>query len=112
FRRAMANVQRMQPTQRTPWRPVLADAPDILRQRREHAVGKDQAPLATLSDGFMPAEPSEGEGHFLRPNHGPDVIKNLKLGKWPIQASLDLHGATLEDARERLDRFLHSCITH
>src|SRR5690606_12459682 len=39
-----------------------------------------------------------------------DLIKGLRQGKWPVGASLDLHGSTLDEARERLDRFLSSCI--
>jgi DNA-nicking Smr family endonuclease len=112
FRRAMANVERIQQNQLVHLPVVRLDSPDVMRQRREYAAGKESAPLATLSDDFAAATSSQDDTRFLRHGHGPDVMKNLKLGKWPIQASLDLHGATIDDARERLDRFLHSCITH
>ncbi|HEY9571743.1 MAG TPA: Smr/MutS family protein, partial [Pusillimonas sp.] len=52
------------------------------------------------------------DSRYLRRGHGPDLIKGLQRGKWPIGASLDLHGSTLEQARERLDRFLQSCLAH
>lgn len=113
FRRAMASVERINTSQRAVLPAHTLEAPDILRQRRRHASGVDRpAPAAALSDHFAPALPNLAEGWFLRAGHGPDVLKKLKSGKWPVQASLDLHGSTLEDARERLDRFLHACLTH
>lgn len=36
--------------------------------------------------------------------------KKLKSGNYPIDATLDLHGMFLEEAREKLESFLHSSI--
>src|SRR3546814_8197526 len=49
---------------------------------------------------------------FVRAGCGPDLPRDLKRGKWPMQASLDLHGSTQDEARTRLDQFLQSCLTH
>ena len=51
-------------------------------------------------------------GAFLRNPDAADVIKKLQRGQWPVEASLDLHGSTLEEAAERFDRFMHTCIEH
>jgi len=113
FRRAMSSVTPLKQTVRRATAPTHGqETPDILRQRRRHAVGEEAVRPAALSDQFAPALSDLEEGWFLRDGHGPDVLKKLRSGKWPVQASLDLHGATLDDARERLDRFLHSCLAH
>ena len=44
---------------------------------------------------------------FRRPDIGPEVVRKLRRGVWAIQAQLDLHGLRREEARERLNRFLH-----
>ncbi|MCK6262623.1 DNA endonuclease SmrA [Vibrio sp. ZSDE26] len=40
--------------------------------------------------------------------HG--VYKKLRLGKYPIQAKLDLHKRTLKEAREEVVKFLKQCL--
>jgi DNA-nicking Smr family endonuclease len=39
-------------------------------------------------------------------------LRDLERNRWPIESSLDLHGSDLEQARERLDNFLRSCLEH
>lgn len=51
-------------------------------------------------------------GAFLRNPDAADVVKKLQRGQWPVEASLDLHGSTLDEAAERFDRFMHNCIEH
>ena len=63
-----------------------------------------------LSDDYAPA--TGDDSRYLKAGHGTDVLKHLQRGKWPVGASLDLHGSTLEDARERFERFLASCLDH
>ena len=43
---------------------------------------------------------------FRRPGIGADVPVRLRRGQWALQAELDLHGLTREEARERLAAFL------
>ena len=38
------------------------------------------------------------------------VYKKLRLGKYPIQAKLDLHRKTLKDARNEILSFLRQCL--
>ena len=38
---------------------------------------------------------------------GPEVVRKLRRGVWAIQAQLDLHGLRRDEARERLNRFVH-----
>jgi DNA-nicking Smr family endonuclease len=44
---------------------------------------------------------------FRRPEIGPEVVRKLRRGVWTIQAQLDLHGLRREEARERLNLFVH-----
>ena len=112
FRQTMRYVQPLKDTRRAILPPVPAAAKAILHGRRAAAQGAEPGLLPTVSDLFAPAPVVADPDSYLKPGLGPDVIKNLKRDKWPVEASLDLHGATLEQARERLDQFLQSCLAH
>lgn len=106
----------------------------FFKQKRAQAEGKDTLAMerhrssAELKTSALPAHakaaaktgtpsafiPKEhlSDDNFLRNPHAADVIKKLQRGQWPVEASLDLHGSTLEQAAERFDRFLHTCIEH
>jgi DNA-nicking Smr family endonuclease len=43
---------------------------------------------------------------FRRPDIAPDVLRRLRRGQWTIQAHVDLHGMTRDQARERLSEFV------
>jgi DNA-nicking Smr family endonuclease len=43
---------------------------------------------------------------FLRPGLPTEIMRKLRRGQWIIQASLDLHGITVDMARSELARFL------
>ncbi|KAB0601932.1 Smr/MutS family protein, partial [Castellaniella defragrans] len=91
------------------------DPESLLQARRQHAQGASAesraAPPAQRQRRKAPAYDPEA-GAFLQAGCGPDLLRGLRRGKWIPQASLDLHGSTLEQARERLDRFLASCLEH
>lgn len=65
-----------------------------------------------VSDRFAPNATHYDDTEFSRGGQGPHLTKGLRKGKWPVQATLDLHGATVEDARGRLDGFLQACMEH
>lgn len=112
FERAMRSVTPIRATGRVILPPRPAAPRTLLRQRRQWASCSEPAPPPAVSDGFVPAATAHDATNFVRAGRGPDLIRDLRRGKWPMQASLDLHGSTLEQARERLDRFLTSCTTH
>lgn len=47
--------------------------------------------------------------HFAQPGVQRNTVKKLKQGKYPVEASLDLHGYTAEQARNTLIEFLEYC---
>lgn len=112
FRQAVKSVQAIKDTHRAILPPVPTANAVVLRQRRETAIGLDPIKRQQVSDHYRPAPSEQDDTRFTRHGYGPDLAKNLKRGKWPVGATLDLHGDTLDQARERLDRFLQSCVTH
>lgn len=87
-----------------------------LAERRQRAtrdtVPKQLAAMPEASDHYQAPPLHAGDHSFLRMGYGPDLLRGLRRGKWPVQASLDLHGATLEQARCNLDEFLAACLAH
>lgn len=73
------------------------------RQRDEQAALQE-----SLSDAFDPGTLLYVDEtlSFRRHGIGPDVPLKLRRGVWAVQAELDLHGMTREEAREALASFL------
>jgi DNA-nicking Smr family endonuclease len=113
FKRAVRTVQPLAPSNIAILPPTPKAHPNVLKQKRQAAAGNHVESLSQrLSDHYHPAQARLEPGNYLRAGNGPDVLKNLKRQKWPITASLDLHGATLDEARTRLEQFLQSCLSH
>jgi len=85
--------------------------PAIPRQRRhdEHvALGEslsDNDPLDLALEGG-------DEAVWLKPGMAPKVLKDLRRGRWVVQAHLDLHGMYRDEARHHVAAFLAECQTH
>jgi DNA-nicking Smr family endonuclease len=112
FQRAVKSVTRLKDSKRAVLPPVPLAPRSLLAQRRARASGDEHPPPPKVSDHYSPPGIDQDDSFFLSPDSGPDLLKDLRRGKWPIGATLDLHGSTLDEARERLDRFLHSCQQH
>jgi DNA-nicking Smr family endonuclease len=55
--------------------------------------------------------------NYSAPGVGPDVMKKMRKGHWPVQDELDLHGMNRDQARDALGTFLtkaqqrnHRCV--
>ncbi|MCE5181603.1 MAG: Smr/MutS family protein [Betaproteobacteria bacterium] len=83
----------------TPQRPRPAP-----RQSRLH----DQPALTDSLSDHIPLALSEtdGEFSFLRPGMALPTLKKLRRGHWNIQAEIDLHGMTSDEARASFSEFL------
>lgn len=112
FRRVVESVTPSGGDDRVQLPPVPAATQAQLELRRQHAMGRPVKPAPTVSDQYTSAQLEQDSTSHLSPRHGPDLIKGLRRGRWTAHASLDLHGSTLDDARERLDRFIRSCRDH
>ena len=68
------------------------------------------APADLLSD-HIPLEIEAGDAwSFMRPGVSQQTLRRLRRGYWGIQARLDLHGLTREQARPELVVFLNSSV--
>lgn len=79
------------------------------QRKQQHALGTDSISslrLGGLSDHYSADHHNTLRSDYLNPLCGTDVLRNLKKGRWDIMASIDLHGATLDQARVRLEYFL------
>jgi DNA-nicking Smr family endonuclease len=88
-----------------------ADAPGVEERRRaaaeERALAEDP-----LSSGPVELVDPLALLSFKRPGVQNGVFRNLRLGKYPLDARLDLHRMTVEAARQMLYRFVQDCLAN
>jgi DNA-nicking Smr family endonuclease len=111
FRTAMHDVEPIKVEEKvvlTPPRP--ADV--TVEQRRQAAVAEGRQDANFLSGEYVPpVEPLEIlEYKRAGVQHG--VYRNLRLGKYRIDARLDLHQMTVETARRALFQFIRDCMAN
>lgn len=110
FEREMRDVQ---PIKSEPKVPLgRQDAPEVtLAQRREAAVkaavGADEN---FLSGEYVPPLDPHDVLDFKRDGVQNGVYRNLRLGKYTIDARLDLHGMTVEESRRAVFQFVQDCM--
>lgn len=115
FRRAVGAVQPLKSkskARRVPMAGASGLPAELIEARRRRAVGLPESALALDGAAQSVAAKQEGDAVFLRAGHGPDVLRDLRKGRWAVQASLDLHGNSLEEARRRLEGFLSDCLDY
>ena len=87
--------------------PARKPRPPVAARQRE----RDEAAvmLEAISDEFDVESllATDDALSYRREGIGPEVVRKLRRGVWAIQAQLDLHGLRREEARERLNRFVH-----
>jgi DNA-nicking Smr family endonuclease len=104
FREAVRDAKPLKPHNRvvheTPKpRPIPAK-----REEDERAVLDELARLTLDDDAEF-----EDDGRYLRPGLPPDILRKLRRTHWVIQASLDLHGLTGDEAVAETAVFLAGC---
>ena len=103
---AFADVTRLAPRNRaqaTRTRPTPLPRLRIEDERAALELSKYGAEPAHAWD--IGQEP-EGEQTFLRPGLGSDILSKLRRGHWVVQSVIDLHGMTVDEARDALADFL------
>lgn len=78
------------------------------RQRDERAALAESLAAPALLDLHL-----EGgdEAAWLRSGMSPAVLRDLRRGRWVVQANLDLHGMNRDEARHHVATFLGECHT-
>jgi DNA-nicking Smr family endonuclease len=104
---AFADVQRLPASKRAPNRaprpaPIakqrLADEADALTASK---YGAEPAPTA-----WEIGQEQEAEQTFVRRGLSSDILKKLRRGHWTVQAEIDLHGHTIDEAHDALSDFI------
>ena len=88
-----------------------AARPANVALKRERASTPAQHPGAPLSDSTY--DPSSGTNHSYQVSGlSSEVLRRLRREGHNVKASLDLHGLTIDQAREQLHQFIRLCCDH
>jgi len=111
FDREMAGVRRLELERRADLKPATGKTPGT-EVRRVAAVTDTRADGNPLSDSVVEPVGPHDEIGFMRPGVQTGVYKKLRLGKYPIEARLDLHRMKVEQARKEVFSLLQECLRH
>ncbi|MDG3087437.1 DNA endonuclease SmrA [Vibrio hannami] len=78
--------------------------------RREAAIWLSEQDPEYLSLDNAPMVRPEDVIEYKRDGVQEGVFRKLRLGKYPIQARLDLHRKSLQEARDEIVKFLKQCL--
>lgn len=112
FLQEMQGVKPLQTVQKADLRKGDIDKVSAAARR---LAASDQAPLAdqnVLRTGEVQRVGPHDVLGFKRPGIQDGVYRKLRLGKYEIEARLDLHRRTIEEARREVFRFVHDCMEH
>jgi DNA-nicking Smr family endonuclease len=108
FRAAVADAKPIA-TDRIHYEPPPPPAYPRQRERDEQAALAESLAVSDLIDLHL-----EGgdEAAWLQPGMSPNVLRDLRRGRWVVQAHLDLHGMNRDEARHEVALFLADCLRH
>ena len=109
FRKVMEGVQPLPPTDRAA---IVPPKPKPVP--RQHQQDETEALQETLHGTFSLEDPlnmlEEAGETFARAGLPRRALADLRRGRWVIQAELDLHGYTREEAHDALSAFIGGCL--
>jgi len=83
------------------------EAPSLAQLARRQAAANTAKDNNTLTLGEVPPDDPFDEIAFKRDGVQTGVYRKLRLGRYPQEATLDLHRMTVREAREAVWRFVH-----
>ena len=104
FRDAVRDVRPIAPPDRVVHQVPKPRPHPAKREEDEQAVLEELARLTFDDDAEF-----EDDGRFLRPGLPLDILRKLRRTHWVIQASLDLHGMSGDEAVAETAAFLAGC---
>ena len=106
FRRSVGDVTPVKNDRVQP--PSSRPAPMATQRMADEA-----AALKEMAEGFFDTEAAETGDELLykKPGVQDKVFKKLRRGQFAIAAELDLHGFTVQHAKDCLSDFLKQCVT-
>ncbi|MYM84492.1 DNA mismatch repair protein MutS [Duganella sp. FT50W] len=94
--------------------PAAAPARKLTQAEDDAAVLRESLSDLFEVDHYLEDDPAL---NYSAPGVGPDVMKKMRKGHWPVQDELDLHGMNRDQARDALGAFLtkaqqrnHRCV--
>ena len=102
-----ADVRKLAPSIRT--KHSLPGPAPIPRQRiadAEDALAASKYGAEREPDAWEAGQEHEAGQTFLRRGLGSDILAKLRRGHWSVQAEIDLHGHTTDEAHDALSDFL------
>ncbi|WP_119394822.1 DNA endonuclease SmrA [Salinibius halmophilus] len=111
FLREMAGVKKLRAEQRVSLSKQAKVAEESIAARRQAALvkGEHESPDKMSSDDFIEMVHPMDVLEFCRDGVAHGVFRKLKQGKYELQARLDLHRMTVEQARDEVVRFIADC---
>lgn len=117
-------MNRPSPEESALFRDAVADTVPLTLDRVHHEPppppaiprSRQRDERAALGESLSDVDPLhlalEGgdEAAYLRPGMAPRVLKDLRRGRWVVQAHLDLHGMVRDEARHHVALFLADCL--
>lgn len=111
FRLQMGDVKPIKTQIKVRLRPNEVDEA-ILKARREAAQAIDDSASGPLSVDHVQQVDSQATLSFMRTGIQHSLFKKIKQGVMPIEARVDLHGMTVEQARSTVLEFIRDCCTY
>ncbi|GHT96536.1 hypothetical protein AGMMS49545_21750 [Betaproteobacteria bacterium] len=105
FQKVMEGVRPLPPTDRAA---IVPPRPKPVPRQREQ--DETEALQESLHGTFSLEDHLETEEAFARAGLPRRTLADLRRGRWVIQAELDLHGYTREEARDALGAFIGGCL--
>lgn len=109
FLQEMAGVQKLNLAEKV----TLKKEKDALNRRARQAAATSHAVKVDtniLQTSEVPKVAPHDVIGFKRPGIQDGVFRKLRLGKYDIEARLDLHRKTVEEARRDVNRFVQDCL--
>jgi DNA-nicking Smr family endonuclease len=107
FRRSVGPVEHI------PQEQVIADTRKPRPVPEQTIKENSRVKQEMLSGAYEPSELEIGdELLFIRPGVQNQVLRKLRRGHFSVETELDLHGMTVDIAKQTLARFLATCTTH
>lgn len=109
FRNSVGQIKRLPESNKlVPGKPMPAravpapQAPRTLEEDNQAVLRESLSDLFEV-DHYMEEDPAL---NYAAPGVGPDVVKKMRKGHWPVQDELDLHGLRRDEARDAIGAFI------
>lgn len=109
FSREMADVEPLKTIDRLPLKPRFERTPGQ-QYRRDAAQRARTRDENFLTSAFVELVHPHAVLSFMRPGIQHGVFRKLRQGAYPLDAVLDLHQLTVEEARNEVFRFIRDCM--